>query len=158
MARLDNGALSRAVRGLSVDPARALDRRRSMLGFDALQEIEQQFQLPIEGVATPVIVWDIRDIAFEVEFYNATEQRFSPYTVPVFTYGAVIETPTPVPVHANVMEWKKRDDDAVTGVRLAIGVHNPGHRSVAFSGYLHLVFQGYGALAEGAADLDVSGG
>ena len=149
-------AINRSVRALTVDTIRDLERRRHMLGFDALGELEQQFQLAIEGQAGEVIGWFEIPLTFNVEFYNAVDQRDSPYTIPHFTYGSVITSQTPALITACVRRWDIDEQDTVSGATVAVGVCNPGTDiATPFQGYIHLTFQGYGAPVENFADLDV---
>jgi hypothetical protein len=92
-----------------------------MLGFDALGEIEQQFQLPIEGSAGEVIGW------FEIKLSSTSSSTTPPtahvpYTLPHFTYGSVIESAAPALITACVREWDIDDVDTVSGAKVAIGV------------------------------------
>lgn len=170
---LRTGAVSRAVRGLTVEPAQALDKRREQIGVDALSERDQQIRLPIDGRATENLTWGEIDIDFDLEFYNATEQRDVPYTLPHFTYGVVIPEGEPVLVFVAVRSWKQReDDDTVSGCRVAVGIMDPNFFGTVdgnvppqdrpvigtpFAGWIDLNFQGYGALAESGADIDAEG-
>lgn len=149
-------ALNRSIRALTIDGIRALDKRREMLGFDAMGEIEQQFQLEIEGSAGAIIAWSEVNVAFHVDFYSAADLRDSPYTVPHFTFGAVLTGGAPALISACVREWDIDDTDTVHGAKVAVGVCNPGAtQATRFDGYLHLTFQGYGAPVEGSLpDLD----
>jgi hypothetical protein len=149
-------AINRSIQALTIDTTRHLEARREMLGFDALGEIEQQFQLPMEGSAGEVIGWFEIKLKFDVEFYNAPNRRMSPYTLPHFTYGSVIESAEPVLVVACVREWDINDVDTVSGAKVAIGTCNPGtSQATPFEGYMHLTFQGYGAPGENNTDVDV---
>lgn len=149
-------ALNRSIQALTIDTIRALDKRREMLGFDAMGEFEQQFQLEIDGEAGAIIAWFDVDVRFDIDFYRAEDQRDSPYTVPHFWYGAVITTETPALISACVRAWDIDDSDTVHGARVAIGVCNPGATvATPFSGYVHLTFQGYGAPVEGEVDMDI---
>jgi hypothetical protein len=138
-------ALQRSIRALTIDGIRALDKRREMLGFDAMGEFEQQFQIELEVM-----------VAFDVDFYNAVDQRDSPYTLPHFTYGAVITGGAPALITACVRQWDIDDTDTVHGATVAVGVCNPGTEVASrFIGQLHMTFQGYGAPVEGSPpDLD----
>lgn len=149
-------ALERSIQALTIDSIRALDKRRTMLGYDAMGEFEQQFQLEIDGSAGAIIAWHEIEITFSVDFYRAEDQRDSPYTVPHFTYGAVITGGTPALITACVRRWDIDDSDTVHGATVAVGVCNPGATAATpFVGYLHLTFQGYGAPVEGEADTDI---
>jgi hypothetical protein len=169
---LHTGSVSRAVKGIAEGPAVALDRRRELLGLDALGEREQQIRLPLDGRATQNLTWGEVDIAFDLEFYNATEQRDVPYTIPHFSYGTVLITPDLIVVYCCVRSFKQNDDDMVSGCRVAVGVWDPtftgtiadtipvADRPVIgtpFAGWIDLTFQGYGAPSESGADIDIEG-
>lgn len=148
-------ALGRAVRRMSVDGAVALERRRAMLGFDQLQEIEYQYQIPISGTVDDRIFWRTVDLEFDVEFFHAPEQRDSPLTMPHFTFGAVVSGESvattnehgAVVVTAVVSGWTTDDRDAVIGAQLSVGVTAPDGEC-EYQGYVHLSFQGFAAPAE----------
>lgn len=154
-------SIDRAITAGSVHNILNLDKMRAAVGYDQLQEIEHQFQIAIEGTATTNLTWEVFDLAFDVEFFFAPQQRDSPLTVPHFTYGASVtgettDTANPngvVGVLASVIGWSQDDRTAITGSKLAVGVFCGGPSSdttVDFDGYLHLTFQGFGA--PGGAD------
>lgn len=157
--------MARALRQESIGNVMDLDRRRAMLGYDSLQEIDHQFQVAIEGIATPNLTFMEFDLPFDVEFFFTPQQRDSPLVVPQFTFGAqVIGDATPadannpsgcVGVTACIVGWASDPTrNAITGARVAIGVWcgGPGgvSQQIDFNGFVHLTFQGFGA--PGGAD------
>lgn len=152
------GALDRSIRGMTIDTIRNLDQRREMLGYDEMGELEQQFQIDVQGTAGSIIGWVDFDLTFGVDFYNAPNRRNSPYTLPHFTYGYLLTTPDPVVLTACVRSYKLDDKDTVQGASISIGAYDPGSTKIKeFTGVVHLVFQGYGAPVENFADIDVGG-
>lgn len=156
--------LARTQREVRISAPIALDKRRTMLGYDALDETEQQFQLPIAGTVTTTMSFGVVNVTFSVDFFDAPEQRDSPLSVPQFTYGAFIDptnqglaNPTgAVLVCACVSSWVSDTRGAITGAQVTIGTCVPGlSGSFTFSGYVHLTFQGFGAPTENDAVLDV---
>lgn len=161
--RLHTGAIARVSSQFTTEPVVALDRRREELGYDALGEVEQQFQLPITGHASEYIAWTDVEILFDVEFYNAPNQRNVPYSVPQFLTGGVVESNEPVVVTAVVRQWLRKPDDAdtIVGARVSVSVQAPPEvgyenqlRVVPYRGYVHVAFQGFGAPGEDGIDLD----
>ncbi len=156
-------SLDRASRGIRISAPLALDKRRAMLGYDALAETEQQFQLPLAGTATANMSFGTADLEFSVDFFDAPEQRDSPLSEPQFTFGAFIDpteqTDNPtgaVLVCACVSEWVRDTRGAITGAKVTIGTCVPGALGqFDFTGTVHLTFQGYGAPTENEAVLDV---
>lgn len=158
-------AMARAQRQVRISSPVALDKRREQLGYDALSEIEQQFQLPISGLATGLMSFTSTTVDFDVEFFDAPEQRDSSLAFPHFTYGTFIDIglgqPTSprgaVLVTAVVQDWVTDVRGAFTGAQLDIGACLPGlvNGSIRYTGYIHLTFQGYGALKENIPELDV---
>lgn len=145
--------LARLGRQIATGPVKALDKARAKYGIDTLGELEQQHQVAISGTAVAELAWADVDITFDIEFVNATSQRLSNLTLPHFTYGAVVDSATPVLVTAVVRSWDIDSRDVISGCTVSIGVMNPAGAQ-AYSGYLHLSFQGYGAPPEGdPADL-----
>ena len=125
-----------------------------MLGYDALQELEQQFQVPVAGAGASVAANATTTLVFDVEFFDAPEQRDSSLTVPHFTFGAYLEGQ--VMISASVLVWTTDSRGAFIGAEVTIGVCAPGSAiEVPYSGYVHLTFQGYGAISENVDTLDV---
>lgn len=161
------GAVARAARSLSIEGTRALDAKRAALGYDQLQELDQQVQVEISGTAAEVASSVVGQVKFDVGFVDATEQRWSAYTVPHFTYGVTIlqlgdmKDGSPaigVPqVTAAVLAWVERPGPVIIGAKLAVTAAFPGLKdeSIQFSGYLHCNFQGYGALEDNDSE-DIS--
>ena len=149
-------ALERTIEHLTHGAALALDRRRAQLGYDQLGELEQQFQIAIRGRAQTRLTTQKITLDFDVEFYNATEQRDVPFTVPTFSWGVVLdETSNFVIVNAAVTKWNIDDRHAIVGADVTLASYVPSTADLSFSGYVHLVFQGYGAPAENDQILDV---
>jgi hypothetical protein len=155
-------ALERAITA-QMKSAQSLEERRSAEGYDALQEIETQYQVPIWGIATARPAWSTFTLAFDVQFVFAPEQRDSPLSVPHFSFGPVVSgvaspdetNPDPdnpdslVAVFCQVVEWgRDLAADAVIGAVLGVGVSTLGGADVKFDGYVHLSFEGYGTIAE----------
>ncbi len=148
-------SLERAGRGVRISAPLALDKRRAMLGYDQLQEIEHQFQIPISGMSGAVAGYATTTLTFDVDFFDAPEQRDSALAVPHFSFGAVIDGAN-IMVSACVKEWTTDERGAIIGAEVTIGVASPGTTtSAAYEGYVHLTFQGYGAVSENADVLDV---
>lgn len=144
-------AVSRAVRKLARDGVVDLQKRSANLDYDTFAETEMQFQIALQGTATTEPVWSTVDVDFDFSFYNAPEMRDSPLTMPHFTYGSVIATDSNIGVflEVQVLDWKIDDErDAFTGATLRIGVYVPGTGAIEFDGWLHVTFQGWGALDE----------
>lgn len=148
-------AIHRAQREVRISSPLALDARRKALGYDALQEIEHQFQVPISGVAGGTAGYAATTLEFDVDFFDAPEQRDSSLSVPHFSFGAYV-TGADVMVSCCVTAWNIDDRGAIVGADVSIGVCSPGRTtSLAYEGYVHLTFQGYGALSENIETLDV---
>jgi hypothetical protein len=95
-------AINRSIQALTIDTTRHLEARREMLGFDALGEIEQQFQLPMEGSAGEVIGWFEIKLKFDVDFYNAPTAACLPTRCRTSPTASVIESAAPVLIVACV--------------------------------------------------------
>jgi hypothetical protein len=161
-------ALERSIRAMSTGALLSLDAKRTDLGYDALQEIEHQFQIPIWGIASSGVGWSTFDVPFDVQFFFAPEQRDSPLAVPHFSYGPVVSgVPSPdgasadpnnpdclVAVFCQVVEWSHDEAlDVTDGARVGVGVSTIGSAvDVRFDGYVHLTFQGYGNVIEDLTD------
>lgn len=139
--------LASSLDNLTIGVVKGLAAKRAQDALEGLQEIEHQVKLEISGRGEEFPVWAEVDVAFDVEFVDATGQRDSAFDRPHFTYGAVITKGGPVGVHACVLQWKISDRNEVVGCKLAVGA---AATDVArrFSGELHCRFQGYGAPAD----------
>lgn len=164
-------ALERSISALSTGALLALDAKRTANGYDALQELEHQFQIPIFGIASSGVGWNTFDVPFDVQFFFAPEQRDSPLAVPHFSYGPVVSgVPSPdgtdpdpnnpdclVAVFCQVVEWSRDQTlDVIDGAMVGVGVSTVGSNTdVRFDGYVHLTFQGYGNVVEADAYGDI---
>lgn len=122
--------------------------------LDELGEIEQQIQVAITGEAAGNIAWATVDVTFDVEFLDATDQRYSNLTTPLFTFGYELTTAEPVVISGCVLLWATDDRGVVTGATVAIGAHNPGPTTTAYTGVAHLKFEGYGNTPNEPSDPD----
>lgn len=150
-------ALQRAQQDISIASPLALEKRRAMLAADSLLEVEQQFQVPISGIASKIIGFGLTTLTFDVDFFDAPEQRDSSLATPHFTYGVVasFEPADGLLVTACVTEWITDARGAFTGAVVAIGASSGSDSTSQYSGHVHLRFQGYGALTENVETLDV---
>lgn len=162
---VDTHALARAVRRMARDGVVDLERRRAATRYDALGELEQQFQIVAEGVAAATPAWTDVTIEFDVDFFEAQEQRDSPLTIPQMYVGATLAVTDDeeddaggVAYSVFVLNWTGDDRAAYTGCTVRVGMWIPGgldEDRVNVEGLIHLTFQGYGAPREDSPDLDV---
>lgn len=167
---VDTHAIERSIREMSTGAVLSLEAARSELGYDQLQEIDNQLQIPIGGLASTTVGWTKFALPFDVEFVFMPEQRDIPFTVPHFNWGAVVSgTPSPDPttpdpnnpdsfvaICCQVVDWSRdRTRKVINGAIIGVGVSTLGGLDVVFGGYLHLTFQGKGAVAESVPQLDV---
>lgn len=136
------GAEGRALHALTVgllspDRAKQIHRAKSKL-----DEVMMQFQFDIAGTATSSLVFASVDVVFDYPLHYAPGQRDSELDHPHFHYGSY--TPgNPVGIHATVTAWNRDPaTGAFIGATVGVGVIGSG----AFTGRVHLSFQGYGAL------------
>jgi hypothetical protein len=156
MGEPSNSRLERAMKGLTIGVVQDMQDWERIRATDALKEIEQQFWVEFSGRAEEFAAWSYREIEFEQHYVDATGQRDSPFDRPHFTYGAVIDTPTPVGVLAVVMEYRANERNETIGAKVAIGILATD-RSVNVRGRVNLTFQGYGQAPSGLAD-DIGAG
>lgn len=156
MTELGGNRLEKALKGLTIGVTQDLQDWEKARATDALKEIEQQFWVEFAGRAEEFAIWSTREIEFEQHYVDATGQRDSPFDRPHFTYGAVIDTPTPVGVLAVVMEYLTNERNETIGAKVAIGILATD-RSVNVRGRVNLTFQGYGQAPSGLAD-DIGAG
>lgn len=142
--------MQRVVQELTVGHVRSAQKLKAQNEQLALQEVELQYQLPINGRASKVISWDSVKFDFEWDFHTAPGQRDSDLELPQMTYGAYIPRGGPVGVFACVRDYKENEKTgAVNGATVAIGVIADG--STEFRGFLNVTFQGF-AMSNDAFD------
>jgi hypothetical protein len=154
------GAGTRAMLELTIGATKSMQRRAARDREMGLAEIEQQFQFEISGNAAITFAFAEVDVPFDYPFYYAPGQRDSDFNRPHFWFGA--ETSVAVAIVATVVAWELDEDNgAVIGATVAIGVAagQPAVPTqgvgVPFTGWAHLTFQGFSALAEDEIDLAV---
>lgn len=155
-----NGAAMRSIRALTIGSIIASDRRRQLDRDEAMQELDQQFQLPISGVATAVPVWQDVEIAFDVTLLDAPDMRETPYSEPLVTHGVFCADDVFVTVA--VAAWIRDEQQNFAGARVRIGVVAffedpvlmptftaqavaPVETTRRFRGDIHLNFSGFGS-------------
>lgn len=150
-------SLQRTLTRMTIGVARELEARKKQNEYAALTEREQQFKVPISGIASFRAAWAEVELAFDIEFVIATGQRQSPFTEPLITFGYELTNYIePVAVVAHKKRWKKNDRLDVTGCTIAIGAWVPNDLTddlTPWRGFLHVSVQGYGAPVE--TDFDV---
>jgi hypothetical protein len=114
-----NAAAMRSIRALTVGALIASDRRKALDRQEALQELNQQFQLPISGGASAFPVWQEIEVEFSLALLDAPDMRETPYSDPIVTYGVVCGDNIAVTV--NVAAWIRNDEKDVAGARQGFG-------------------------------------
>lgn len=140
--------MEKAFRGLTigvVNDLRDFERQRKL---DGLTETEEQIHVAISGRAEEFAAWETVDLLFNTVFVDATGQRDSPFDRPHMTFGAALYSPTPVAIHAIVMEWNVTDRNETIGATVAMSATTTDN-ATQFDADVHLTFQGYGQLATG---------
>lgn len=143
--------LQRAFKGLTIGVINDYSDIQDRLRVDGLQEIEQQFWIDFSGLAEEFASFVEHDIEFEQRFVDATGQRDSPFDRPHFSFGAVLDSPTPVMVSAVVMSYVTNQRNEVVGARIAVGVA-ASDQAVNVRGRVNLTFQGFGQAPSGIGD------
>lgn len=142
--------MDRAMQGLTIGVAKSTADYIKQKDLEALKEVDEQFQISIEGRAEEFPVWDKVKLKFDTHFIDATGQRASPFDRPHFTYGAEANTDTdhkPVGILAVVVTWDVNNRGATVGCTLAVGAVATD-LSTKFKGWVHCTFQGWGASPE----------
>lgn len=143
--------IARAMKGLTIGTVEGLNKAEREFRVNGLQEVEEQVWVDFGGRAEEFAAWATTDVLFAQHFVDATGQRDSPFDVPHFTYGSVIQSPTPVAVFAAVMHYRKNERNETVGATIAIGVLS-SDQSVNVKGRVNLTFQGFGQEPSGLAD------
>lgn len=155
MAAPDGDRLGRALQGLTIGVVNDLQDFEKLRKQDGLREIEQQFWVEFSGVAEEFAQWQETSIDFDQFFVDATGNRDSPFDRPHFTYGYVLDSPTPVGILAGVMRYRVNQRGETVGAKVAIGVLSTD-QTVKIRGRVNLTFQGYGQAPTNVPD-DVGG-
>jgi len=144
------------MQGLTIGIVRDQQEFEDQIRVDGLQEKEQQFWVEIAGRAEEFASWAVKEIEFEQHYVDATGQRDSPFDRPHFTFGGVLDSPTPVALFAMVMEYIVNKRNETVGAKVAIGILATD-RSTKVKGRVNLTFQGYCQAPSGFAD-DIGAG
>lgn len=152
-------ATHRAVVDLTLDATRSLQRRRALDEQMGFVEVEQQFQVAIDGAAAAGLTFADVTIDFDYYMVYAPGQRDSELDRPHMTFG--VECAAAVMISAAVKSWiTDEQTDVYRGAVVTVSALGSGAfgETTSFSGYLHLTFQGFGASDEDESfeDLDVS--
>jgi len=139
----DADRLGKALQGLTIGVINDFQDFEELRQKDGLREVEQQFWLDFSGVAQEFAQWQEAELMFDQFFVDATGQRDSPFDRPHFTYGVVLDTPTPVGVLAAVMRYRINERGETVGVIVAVGILSTD-QAVKVRGRVNLTFQGYG--------------
>ncbi len=143
--------LGKALQGLTIGVVSDLKDFEELRRQDGLREIEQQFWIEFSGRAEEFASWKTFDLMFDQFFVDATGQRDSPFDRPHFTYGCVLDTPTPVGILATVMSYRVNDRGETVGATVALGVLATDN-AVNMSGRVNLTFQGYAQAPTGTPE------
>jgi hypothetical protein len=158
-----HGATQRMLADLTIGGIRSMQKRAESTAEISLQETTQQYQFEIEGSAAKEMAWATVPVTLDYEFYSAPGQRDSDLDRPQFYFGADIAPPidepaadhpepAPVAVFATVTRWLLNEGNgAVIGANVAVGCLTD-QDGVAFSGLVHLSFQGFTALVDVETD------
>lgn len=157
----DQRAIARSIRSMTIGSIERARRTARAYEQEGLNELDQMFQIPVEGNAVEAVSWTDLELKFDAPLLDAPENRRTPYSDPTFTCGVV--TSGRVVIVPNVALWQKTDEGTVTGVLMRIGVYAPGNRpvlgapteieeAIPFKGEVHLNFQGYGAMEDETGD------
>lgn len=139
------GAVQRAVRGMTLGTVKSFQAARERQWTGAIDEYDQQFQVPFSGKVGKAPVWTTFDVSFAVTFMYAPDERESPYPNPLFTYGIEF-----IKGHAfytcGVLRWASNGALGVGGATIEVGALRPAARKPAdLQAVLHLNFQGFGS-------------
>lgn len=154
-------ALSRSVLRLATTAATNAQVKSSREALSLVGDRAEQFQIKVSGKASDFPAWQITALIFDQTFSVATGNRMSLLTRPQVSTGYEISTvateappavdgtvPTVgVVLTAGVREWLFDDAGNIRGARVQIGATAPGD-NVAFNGFVHITFHGFGALTE----------
>lgn len=145
------GSLQRSTHAMSFGAIETAVGAYTQDATETLQEIDQQFQIPVSGVAAPTPAYSELEVSFAVPFLDAYDERPSPYSDPNFTCGAVQKSGEPVWITCAVIEWIVEEEMFYGGAKVRVGVWGPAG-SGDFVGEVHLNFQGWGSPIPDAAD------
>lgn len=141
---IPEGSVGRVLHELTIGTIQAVRAKDANDDQNKLREIDQQFQVAISGTAGAVPAFTPATVKFDCPLYYAPGQRNSTLEFPHFTYGS--QTTPAVGVHATISEWMHDEKNgSIVGAVVQIGAVGGGE---PFTGFVHLTFQGFGALIE----------
>lgn len=143
--------IQKALRSLSIGTITDMQAAQRRAETDGLREVEEQLWVDFSGRAEEFASWVEKEVEFVNHFVDATGNRDSPFDRPHFTFGVVIESPTPVHISAVVMSYVTNERNETVGAVIAIGVA-ASDLSVNVRGRVNLTFQGYGTEPSGLTD------
>lgn len=143
--------IQKALNALSIGTVEGLREAEKKFKYEGLQEVEEQIWLEFSGRAEEFAAWVTKEVEFVQHFIDATGNRDSPFDRPHFTYGIVLDSPTPVAVYAAVMHYRTNERNETVGAVIAIGVMATD-RSASVKGRVNLTFQGYAVEPSGLDD------
>lgn len=150
MSGAKTGALVRSIEAMTAGVLRNANAARDRYALLSLGEIDQQFHLPVSGVATQQTSIRVIEVVFDAPFIDAYDERQSPYEDPTFTSGVYMRKGDGVFFAVSVRQWVVQDG-FYTGAVVAVAAYVPTGTQ-QFVGEIHLNFQGYGAPAGDESD------
>lgn len=154
MSSVRTGALSRSIAALAFDTAEKIKESDEDRARESLAEYMQQFQIPVKGTIGGTPGWANIDLDFDIPMLKSASQRSVPFEYPTISLGYAIETGMDGILTAYVRSWKE-DEAVVNGALVRVGLYAPEATvEVAFSGTLHMTFQGFGAVRDDIDDSD----
>lgn len=138
------GQIQRAIRGLTLGTVKSYDAAKVRSWETAMDEFDQQFQLPVSGTIDARGVWVPIDVSFDVTMISSPD-RGNELSSPLFTYGVEFITGRPF-ITVGVTRWSASGEVGIGGASLEVGAFMPGARKLTtFAATVHLNFQGFGS-------------
>ncbi|GAC1522411.1 MAG: hypothetical protein NVS3B1_07740 [Marmoricola sp.] len=136
------GNLHRSISAIGFGFQQETIRKTAETSRSKLQEVEQQFQIEVQGDADSRLVWTEQELNFHEILYYAPAQRASNrLETPHVYFGSVMKSGNPTALHGVVKRWKQSATGAFVGAFIGIAAQGNGK----FAAYLHVTVQGYGA-------------
>lgn len=152
MKTLDHNAIARSVHLMGFRLSEQMHRKRHEHDATKLAEVQQQYQLKIDGVAGAGAFTDFT-INFNEIFYYAPTQRNNKNEDPQIWWGANLESGQAF-FSVHVKQWLLDDSANYKGAVVTVGVQAGAYGGLggvdgsAFTGTVHITFQGLGVPIE----------
>lgn len=142
MSNLHVGSLQRSISAMGFGLQQEVQRKVGETARSKLTEIEQQFQIEVNGDADSRLVWATEKLQFqEILYYAPTQRVGNRLDTPHVYFGCEMKSGPLTLISGCVKEWEGDRGSGYSGAVIGIAAQGNGK----FRGVLHVTVQGFGA-------------